>query len=233
MKIVIGVTGASGAALAAETLRQLREAGAETHLVMTGGAHITIAHELGPDAAAAMREAASFAYEARELGAPIASGSFGADAMAVVPCSMRSLAAIAHGFGDNLLTRAADVMLKERRRLVLVPREAPLHEGPPQVHARARADGRHRRASRAAFLYQAALGRGYRARNRRTGAGVARAGAGRGDDALAGRRRAPATMAIDPNLIFAKREALSKLARLRQCRLCPFWIIFGEASVGN
>ena len=129
MKIVIGVTGASGAALAAETLRQLREAGAETHLVMTGGAHITIAHELGLDAAAAMREAASFAYEAHELGAPIASGSFGADAMAVVPCSMRSLAAIAHGFGDNLLTRAADVMLKERRRLVLVPREAPLHEG--------------------------------------------------------------------------------------------------------
>ena len=129
MKIVIGVTGASGAALAAETLRQLREAGAETHLVMTGGAHITIAHELGPDAAAAMREAASFAYDARELGAPIASGSFGADAMAVVPCSMRSLAAIAHGFGDNLLTRAADVTLKERRRLVLVPREAPLHEG--------------------------------------------------------------------------------------------------------
>ena len=129
MKIVIGVTGASGATLAVETLRQLRQAGAETHLVMTGGAHITIAHELGPDAAAAMREAASFAYEARELGAPIASGSFGADAMAVAPCSMRSLAAIAHGFGDNLLTRAADVMLKERRRLVLVPREAPLHEG--------------------------------------------------------------------------------------------------------
>ena len=129
MKIVIGVTGASGAALAAETLRQLSEAGAETHLVMTGGAHITIAHELGPDAAAAMREAATFAYDARELGAPIASGSFGADAMAVAPCSMRSLAAIAHGFGDNLLTRAADVMLKERRRLVLVPREAPQHEG--------------------------------------------------------------------------------------------------------
>jgi len=129
MKIVIGVTGASGAALAAETLRQLRAAGAETHLVVTGGAHITIAHELGPSAIAAMREAASFAYEARELGAPIASGSFGADAMAVVPCSMRSLAAIAHGFGDNLLTRAADVMLKERRRLVLIPREAPLHEG--------------------------------------------------------------------------------------------------------
>jgi flavin prenyltransferase len=129
MKIVVGVTGASGAALAAETLRQLQTTGAEIHLVLTGGAHITAAHELGPSGVAAMRGAASFAYEAQELGAPIASGSFGADAMAVVPCSMRSLAAIAHGFGDNLLTRAADVMLKERRRLVLVPREAPLHAG--------------------------------------------------------------------------------------------------------
>jgi len=84
MKIVIGVTGASGAALAAETLRQLREAGAETHLVLTGGALITIAHELGPSGVAAMREAASFTYQAQDLGAPIASGSYGADAMAVV-----------------------------------------------------------------------------------------------------------------------------------------------------
>src|SRR5208282_587350 len=129
MKIVIGVTGASGSALAAETLRQLQKAGAETHLVMTRGALITIAHELGPSELAAMRECASFTYEPGDLGAPIASGSYGAQAMAVVPCSMRSLAAMAHGFGDTLLTRAADVMLKERRRLVLLPREAPLHEG--------------------------------------------------------------------------------------------------------
>ncbi|MGO9544288.1 MAG: UbiX family flavin prenyltransferase [Rhodomicrobium sp.] len=129
MKIVVGVTGASGSALAAETLRQLRQAGAETHLVMTPGALITIGHELGSSGLAAMRESAAFTYEAGDLGAPIASGSYGAQAMAVVPCSMRSLAAMAHGFGDNLLTRAADVMLKERRRLVLLPREAPLHEG--------------------------------------------------------------------------------------------------------
>ncbi len=129
MKIVVGVTGASGSALAAETLRQLQQAAVETHLVMTPGALITIGHELGASGLAALKERASFTYDAADLSAPIASGSYGADAMAVVPCSMRSLAAIAHGFGDNLLTRAADVMLKERRRLVLVPREAPLHEG--------------------------------------------------------------------------------------------------------
>jgi flavin prenyltransferase len=129
VKIVIGVTGASGSTLAAETLRQLRQAGVQSHLVVTNNALITIGHELGPSGLDAMRETATFTYDARDLGAPVASGSYGADAMAVVPCSMRSLAAIAHGFGDNLLTRAADVMLKERRRLVLVPREAPLHEG--------------------------------------------------------------------------------------------------------
>lgn len=129
MKIVVGVTGASGAVLAAKTLELLREMGAETHLVLTAGALHTVAHELGPSGVSLLKEAASCAYEAQELGAPIASGSFGANAMAVVPCSMRSVAAMAHGFSDNLLTRAADVMLKERRRLVLVPREAPLHEG--------------------------------------------------------------------------------------------------------
>ncbi len=129
MKIVIGVTGASGSVLAAAVLRQLRQAGAESHLVITSAALVTIAHELGEAGFAAMREDAAFTYDANDLGAPIASGSFGAQAMAVVPCSMRSLAAMAHGFGDNLLTRAADVMLKERRRLVLLPREAPLHEG--------------------------------------------------------------------------------------------------------
>lgn len=128
MKIVVGVTGASGSALAAETLRQLRQAGAETHLVVTAGAAMTIAHELGASGLSELQASASFVYAASDLMAPIASGSYGADAMAVVPCSMRSLAAIAHGFGDNLLTRAADVMLKERRRLVLLPREAPLHE---------------------------------------------------------------------------------------------------------
>jgi flavin prenyltransferase len=128
MKIVVGISGASGAALGREVLRQLGAADVETHLVITEGGERTIAHELGPDGLQEVRRLATFAHAIDDLGASIASGSFGADAMAVVPCSMRTLAALAHGFGDNLLTRAGDVMLKERRRLVVLPREAPLTE---------------------------------------------------------------------------------------------------------
>ncbi len=109
MKIVIGVTGASGAALASETLRQLRQTGAETHLVLTAGAHIAIAHELGPSGAAAMREAASFSYESHELGAPIASGSFGAAAMAVG----NSSAGLAHCPLHRRRTRGLAVLAAE------------------------------------------------------------------------------------------------------------------------
>ena len=128
-RIVVGVTGASGAALALETLRQLREAGSEAHLVVSRCARLTIRHELGGDGLDRLTTLACHVHRAEDLGAPIASGSFPADGMAVVPCSMRSLAAMAHGLGDNLVTRAADVTLKERRRLVICPREAPLHEG--------------------------------------------------------------------------------------------------------
>lgn len=128
-RIVVGVTGASGAALALETLRQLRQADVETHLVVSRGARLTIRHELGEDGCERLAALASRVHAAGDLAAPVASGSFHTDGMVVVPCSMRSLAAMAHGLGDNLLTRAADVALKERRRLVIVPREAPLHEG--------------------------------------------------------------------------------------------------------
>lgn len=128
MKVIVGISGASGAVLGREVLRQLEAARIETHLVITTGGERTVAHELGPDGLQQVRRLASFVHDIGDVGASIASGSFGADAMAVVPCSMRTLSALAHGFGDNLLTRAGDVMLKERRRLVVLPREAPLTE---------------------------------------------------------------------------------------------------------
>ncbi|MBN8977315.1 MAG: UbiX family flavin prenyltransferase [Rhizobiales bacterium] len=128
-RLIVGVSGASGAVLARETLRQLADRGVETHLVVSRGARHTIAHELGSDGFAALNAMAAHLYSEQDLAAPIASGSFRTDGMIVVPCSMRSLAAMAHGLGDNLLTRAADVVLKEKRRLVVAPREAPLHEG--------------------------------------------------------------------------------------------------------
>jgi 4-hydroxy-3-polyprenylbenzoate decarboxylase len=128
-RLIVGVTGASGSVLALETLRLLSNAGVETHLVVSQGAQATIAHELGAGGLARLRAAATRTHSHKNLAAPIASGSFRTDGMIVVPCSMRSLAAMAHGLGDNLLTRAADVVLKEKRRLVLAPREAPLHEG--------------------------------------------------------------------------------------------------------
>jgi 4-hydroxy-3-polyprenylbenzoate decarboxylase len=124
--IVVGITGASGAAYGVRLLERLAELGAETHLVVTPAGVINAHHELGlsRDELAAR---ATHAWPIGDIGACIASGSFGAQAMVVAPCTMKSLAAIAHGFGDNLLTRAADVMLKERRRLVLMVRETPFN----------------------------------------------------------------------------------------------------------
>jgi 4-hydroxy-3-polyprenylbenzoate decarboxylase len=128
-RLIVGVTGASGSMLALETLRQLAAVGVETHLVVSDGARTTIAHELGADGIIQFTAIAEHVHQSGNLAAPIASGSFRTDGMIVVPCSMRSLTAVAYGFGDNLLVRAADVVLKEKRQLVIAPREAPLHEG--------------------------------------------------------------------------------------------------------
>jgi 4-hydroxy-3-polyprenylbenzoate decarboxylase len=128
MRIVVGVAGASGSVLALRTLQLLRAAGAETHLVVSAGGRLTARHELGADGPDRLVAAADRAYGLDALDAPIASGSFAADAMVIVPCSMRSLVAVSLGLDDNLLTRAAGVMLKERRRLVVSAREAPLTE---------------------------------------------------------------------------------------------------------
>lgn len=125
-RLVVGVTGASGAVYGVRLLERARLLGLETHLVATPAGVLNVHHELGLDRAA-LEALASRAYAPGDVGACIASGSFATAAMVVAPCSMRSLAAIAHGYGDNLLTRAADVTLKERRRLALMVRETPFN----------------------------------------------------------------------------------------------------------
>jgi flavin prenyltransferase len=125
-RLVVGLTGASGAAYGVCLLKRARALGVETHLVATPAGVLNVHHELGLDRAA-LEALASRAYAPGDIGACIASGSFGTAAMVVAPCSMKTLAAVAHGFGDNLLTRAADVTLKERRRLVLMVRETPFN----------------------------------------------------------------------------------------------------------
>ena len=124
--LVIGVSGASGAPLAAALLQTLRDCPSWcTQLVITRGGELTIEAETGMTAAQ-VKELADRVYDPSELDAPIASGSFRTAGMVVVPCSMKTVAGIANGYSENLLLRAADVALKERRKLVLVARETPL-----------------------------------------------------------------------------------------------------------
>ena len=125
-RVIVGITGATGAVYAQRLLARLRTAGVETHLVLSPAGVLNAHHELGLDRNA-LEGLADHAHNPADIGAAIASGSFRTDAMIVVPCSMRTLAAIAHGLSDNLLTRAADVTLKERRRLVLMVRETPFN----------------------------------------------------------------------------------------------------------
>ena len=125
-RLVVGITGATGAAYGVRLLRRARELGAETHLVATPAGVLNAHHELGLDRSA-LEALADRAHAPGDVGACIASGSFDAAAMAVAPCSMKTLAAIAHGLSDNLLTRAADVTLKERRRLLMMVRETPFN----------------------------------------------------------------------------------------------------------
>ena len=124
-RIVVAVTGASGAILGIRLLEILRELGVERHLILSSWACRTIELETDytPDQ---VRALADVAYPEDDMAAAVSSGSFPADGMAVVPCSMKTLAAIANGFSYNLIARAADVALKERRPLVLMPRETPL-----------------------------------------------------------------------------------------------------------
>lgn len=129
-RIVIGISGASGAIYGVRLLQALHgQAGVEAHAVVSDAGWRTLQHECGVDGPAALQALAPGhqLHDVRNVGATLASGSFRSHAMVVAPCSMRTLAGIAHGLSDNLLTRAADVMLKERRKLVLMVRETPLH----------------------------------------------------------------------------------------------------------
>ena len=125
-RVVVGITGATGAVYAVRLLERLRAAGRETHLVVSPAGVLNAHHELGLNRSA-LEALADVAYAPGDVGAAIASGSFATDAMVIVPCSMKTLAAVALGLSDNLLARAADVTLKERRRLVLMVRETPFN----------------------------------------------------------------------------------------------------------
>jgi len=127
-KLIIGITGASGAIYGIRLLEACREMKIETHLVVSKAAEITIFQETG-ESVSKVRDLASQSYKAADIGAAIASGSFKNAGMVVAPCSVRSMSEIATGNTSSLLTRAADVMLKERRRLILMIRETPLHAG--------------------------------------------------------------------------------------------------------
>lgn len=126
-RLVIAMTGASGALYGVRLLEQLREtSGVETHLMISDAAALNLHHEL--DIKRKEIEAlANVVHSVRDIGACVASGSFHSDGMVIAPCSMKTLASVAHGMCDNLITRAADVMLKERRRLVLMVRETPFN----------------------------------------------------------------------------------------------------------
>ena len=125
-RLVVGITGATGAVYAVRLLQRARELGVETHLVVTPAGVLNVHHELGLDRKG-LEALADHSHAPGDVGACVASGSFETAAMVVAPCSMKTLAAVAHGFGDNLLTRAADVTLKERRRLLLMVRETPFN----------------------------------------------------------------------------------------------------------
>ena len=127
VKLIVGLTGATGSIYGVRLLERLRELDVETHLVISRWGARTLTHET-PYSREHIESLATVTYPPGDMGAAISSGSFKTDGMIVAPCSAKTLAAIAHGFGDNLIHRAADVILKERRTLLLAVREAPLSE---------------------------------------------------------------------------------------------------------
>jgi flavin prenyltransferase len=140
-RVIVAITGASGAIYGIRTLQLLRDvADVETHVILTASANRTIVHETDfrPDDVKAL---ADYVYHPRDIGAAVSSGSFVTAGMLVAPCSVKTLSGIANCYNDELVVRAADVCLKERRRVVLLLRETPLHAGHIDLMARATASG--------------------------------------------------------------------------------------------
>ncbi len=128
MRLIVGISGATGAIYGIRLLEALKTVATETHLIITPTAKEIISQEV-PHPLRKVERLAHEVYDDGDLSAPISSGSFKTDGMIVIPCSIKSLSGIAHSYNANLLTRAADVTLKEKRKLVLVVRETPLHQG--------------------------------------------------------------------------------------------------------
>lgn len=129
-RITVGITGASGAIYGMSLLKALKKTGSiETHLIISNAGRDLLHMEIDREALEEARALAQFCYEINDLAAPVSSGTFKTDGMIIAPCSAKTLSAIAHSYGDNLIHRAADVVLKERRTLVLIFRETPLHLG--------------------------------------------------------------------------------------------------------
>ena len=129
-RIIVGITGASGAVYGMSLLEALKATGkVEIHLVISDAGKDLLRMEIGTSAVKRVRLLADVLYDNNDLAAPVSSGSFLTDGMVIAPCSAKTLSAVTHGYGDNLLHRAADVVLKERRKLVLLFRETPLHLG--------------------------------------------------------------------------------------------------------
>jgi flavin prenyltransferase len=139
-QVILAITGASGAALGIRTLELLRETGCETHLIISEAARKTIQVETGWSLAD-VQALANYCYETNAIGSRIASGSFITEGMLVVPCSIKTLSGIAHSYADDLIVRAADVCLKEGRKVILALRETPLHLGHIRLMERAAESG--------------------------------------------------------------------------------------------
>ncbi len=127
-KIIVGISGASGAIYGVRLLEALKGAGVQTYLILTDNAEKTIEFETGKSVRE-VKELATAVYDINDMAAPVSSGSFRTDGMVIAPCSIKTLSGIANSYDDNLLIRSADCILKERRRLIALVRETPLHLG--------------------------------------------------------------------------------------------------------